>query len=98
MYLEGVVRVNTAPAALLQLHLRVELLLVLLHDVRQVGTSTALCGVVLTVAVVMMVVMMRLWSSPRLWSVCGWRWMKATFFFSVGRAFGGRCSVQSSDI
>lgn len=68
-YLKGVVRVNTAPAALLQLHLRVEILLVLLHDVRQVRASTALRVVLLAVAVVVMgVVMVLLWNSSQLWS------------------------------
>lgn len=68
-YLKGVVRVNTAPAALLELHLRVEILLVLLHDVRQVRASTALRVVLLAVAVVVMgVVMVLLWNSSQLWS------------------------------
>lgn len=74
-YLKGVVRVNTAPAALLQLHLRVEILLVLLHDVRQVRASTALRVVLVAVAVVVMVVVMvLLWNSSQLWS----------FFISTG--------------
>lgn len=58
MYLKSVVRVNTAPAALLQLHLRVELFFILLHDVRQVRTPAALRVVLFTVAVVMMMMWM----------------------------------------
>lgn len=68
MYLKSVVRVNTAPAALLQLHLGVEIFLVLLHDVGQVRTTAALCVVLLTVAVVMVVMVMMLWNSSYLWS------------------------------
>ena len=52
LYLERVVRVDAAPPAFLQLHLRVEVLLVLLHDVGQVGAAAALRVVLLTVAVV----------------------------------------------
>lgn len=54
MYLKGVVRVNAAPAALLQLHLRVQIFLILLHYVGQVRAPAALCVVLLTVAVVVM--------------------------------------------
>lgn len=57
MYLESVVRVDAASAAFLQLHLRVKILLVLLQDVRQVRSSAALCVVLLTVAVVVMMVL-----------------------------------------
>lgn len=57
MYLESVVRVDTAPAALLQLHLRVKIFLVLLHYVRQVRTPAALCMILLAVAVVVVVVL-----------------------------------------
>lgn len=57
MYLKSVVRVYAAPAALLQLHLRVKILLVLLHDVRQVRAPAALCVVLLTVAVVVVMVL-----------------------------------------
>lgn len=57
MYLESVVRVDTAPAALLQLHLRVKIFLVLLHYVRQVRTPAALCMIFLAVTVVVVVVL-----------------------------------------
>lgn len=57
MYLKSVVRVYAAPAALLQLHLRVKILLVLLHDVRQVRAPAALCVVLLAVAVVVVMVL-----------------------------------------
>lgn len=57
MYLKSVVRVDAAPSALLQLHLRVEIFLVLLHYVRQIRTPAALCVVLLTVAVVVMMVL-----------------------------------------
>lgn len=56
-YLESVVRVNTAPASFLQLHLRIKIFLILLHNVRQVRTAAALCVVLLTVAVVVMMVL-----------------------------------------
>ena len=55
-YLERAVGVDAAPAAFLQLHLRVQVLLVLLHDVGQVGPPAALRVVVLAVAVVVVVV------------------------------------------
>lgn len=57
VYLKGAVRVDAAPATLLQLHLGVKILLVLLHYVRQVGAPATLGVVLLTVAVVMMVVL-----------------------------------------
>ena len=57
MYLKSVVRVDAAPSALLQLHLRVEIFLVLLHYVRQIRTPAALCVVLLAVAVVVMMVL-----------------------------------------
>lgn len=50
-------RVDTAPAALLQLHLRVKIFLVLLHYVGQVRTPATLCVILLTVAVVVMMVL-----------------------------------------
>lgn len=49
--------VDTAPAALLQLHLRVKILLILLHYVGQVRAPAAFCVVLLTVAVVVMMVL-----------------------------------------
>lgn len=57
MYLKSVVRVNTAPAALLQLHLRVKIFLVLLHYVGQVRAPAALCVVLFTVTVVLRMVL-----------------------------------------
>lgn len=57
VYLKSVVRVDTAPAALLQLHLGVKVFLVLLHYVGQVGPPAALRVVLLTVAVVLMMVL-----------------------------------------
>lgn len=57
MYLKCVVRVDTAPAALLQLHLRVKIFLVLLHYVGQVRPPATLCVVLLTVAVVVLMVL-----------------------------------------
>lgn len=56
-YLESVVRVNTAPASLLQLHLRIKIFLVFLHNVGQVRTPATLCVVLLTVGVVLMMVL-----------------------------------------
>ena len=52
--LEGIVgrAAGPPPAPVLQLHLRVELLLVLLHDVRQVGPPAALRVVLVSVATV----------------------------------------------
>lgn len=52
--LEGAVgrAAGPPPAALLQLHLRAQLLLVLLHDVREVGPPAALRVVLLTMAAV----------------------------------------------
>lgn len=50
-------RVDATPAALLQLHLGVEVLLVLLHDVGQVGAAAALGVVILAVAVVVIMVL-----------------------------------------
>ena len=58
LYLKSVVRVYTPPTALLQLHLRVKVLLVLLHDVGQVRAPAALRVVLLAVAVVLMVGLM----------------------------------------
>ena len=58
-YLKSVVRVDTAPAAFLQLHLRIKIFLVLLHYVGQVRPPAALCVVLLTVAVVVMMMMLR---------------------------------------
>lgn len=76
-------RVDAAPAPLLQLHLGVEVLLVLLHDVGEVGAPAALCVVLLAVAVVMLLlqvvmvvvrvrvvvggVLVVLWDSSHLW-------------------------------
>lgn len=58
VYLESIVGVDAAPAALLQLHLWVKIFLVLLHDVREVGPPAALCVILLTVAVVVRVVLL----------------------------------------
>lgn len=58
VYLESIVGVDAAPAALLQLHLWVKIFLVLLHDVREVGPPAALCVILLTVAVVVRVVVL----------------------------------------
>ncbi len=50
-------RVDAAPTAFLQLHLRVQIFLVFLHDVGEVRAPAALCVVLLTVAVVVMMVL-----------------------------------------